>query len=206
MYNVKPPLPPTAERDRIYHRVLLDDSGSTFNFFTANPSGGEAVQNYDQMPLATNKNTVFLGIKVTPTISVIYDDGTIDPAKVVNAFTDGVIKGLTNQRNRTEFRYPITDVLNLNGVQPAGFYDGNNTENRMAFTIPATGFRAMDDIFYVEDNEVWGIDMVFNNANFPAQGDWPDTKFGLTTEIPVAYMTDDELQKYENRWVRDHGY
>jgi len=206
MFTPKPPLPPKVQRERLYDRVIFDSGKTSFDVFSSTPSGSETEQNYDQIPLATNLNVVFLGLSFSLTHSVLVGDGTIDPQKVINTLADGIIKITTDQKRTTELRHPLKDVLNLSNLGVSAFHDAANTTNEIAISVPATNMRSIDELFYVKDQESWGMSIELNTANMPAQSDWPNAPLGVFGEVPIAKLSDKQLDDYIGKYEEVRGY
>lgn len=203
MLNI--PLPPSAKKERLYSRIELDSGQTSFELFPKNPSGGDASQNYEQIPLATDLYTLFLGLSVAPTLTIIEEDANIDPMKVVNCLTSGVFKVTTNQNRLTELRYPTKDVFNFNNMSSAIAF--NSTDVRTtSYTLGSAGRRPVDQLFYLTPNESWGASLELTSADLPAKADWPDQALGVYTEIYVAQMDKSSLQDYADQLVQRSGY
>lgn len=205
MFTPKPHIPPTAEADRLYNRLKLVSGTTEYDLFPSNASGGDKEQNYESVPLSTDKNTVFLGLSIDPLLKIIQTSANVDPAQVINTLSDGIIKISTNQRRTVELRYPIKDVINFNNMGVAADFDSVDALTTMA-SLSSTGMRPIDQLFFVRPNESWSATLEFNNDGFPAEADWPNGPFGVYAEIPVARMTDDELNAYAQKLGRDAGY
>jgi hypothetical protein len=208
MFKARVPVPAGVEIERYFDVQQITNGDSEKSLFPPNPSGVSTDNNYSSNPFPENLNYVILGISIQCTLRAFSTAANIDPIKVLNLLSDATFVLSSNQGRTEDIVHRLKDYLNLNDVQVALTSAASDDAVTTTVTLPTTGVRQPDNLFFLKPNESFTVKTKFNSSDWPTTAHWTTAgigRFGLEANLIVAKMTDEELYEYQQRVIAAGG-